>query len=913
MHVTSLIPSLLQSFRAETNGRVKRRVLSCVGELLFYITSRPPAQRLEWRVDGNALAEIYGSALGDQDEVLVHYAAKMIENTCSVSDVTAAVLFKFTSAQIVTSLLTRYDAFSVTKGASEHLRVALACAPLKLCLVDHSLFPTVLGWPSMEPATFLNEIANPQSCRHNSKVIQSYLTVIAALYAKTITLNGAICGRFTKHLNWAKRDGNSSNSVFSAASCASVSHYFSDDSPITTKIRQTIATLAPRIMKKVLLAHASSPIRAKSCLLLALMSISDECGLTAPPSQMLMQTFAADRPTTSLRTVIAQLSRDTADPQVQRSAGLVVAVGQIAAVLAIQNLATPGRTLLPPPASNDAATTAVFLEFAYHVLSATLSINVSSAYEPLQFLSTLAKVLHRAASDPDTYAIHTEIVLRLVEAATSRAIREAEVQGQAAAGRAAVPIVGDDPSAVISHQQRSTVVVSAKVKEVAKVTTSAILPALIPTLEGAIARAVADATGAYTTTQPSNIPAALAPSPPADAPYVLMKFINDHLVPIVSDPIVCSGDVGNNIFVFGRELVRLVPSLLSMKHASPPTIVPNTSFGKDANNGSVMSPLATEAQSQATSHGMLVTMTLKVLSLLSDTCPGLTNEVRTTNLVDQLMSFLKVPALQMNNHALQLLLRLLKAAPAETQVVANASTSNSRIGAVASAHNTFTAIDLTLMKYCVTKHHLLQWAMQSATKSLPDWDTLEDIITALMEIVFLVVYSAAQNTSSEMAMVCGHLVAGADTTPVESLLLKICVQHPSAVSAADCASSCVFLLVGLFEEARKLLVRPRVLTQIREVLNQTCFVESDLEAEAKLISKSTNRSFAADAGVSQRAIYPHVATPLLQSLVVLARVTGPAELHCDELLLMQIQKIADTCPNAQLVTLSKELVGYLFQ
>ena len=1129
VHSASLIPSLLAALKKEAHPRVRRRILACLGELLFYITSRPPAQRLSWRVDGAAVSDAYAAALRDGDDVLVHYAAKMVENTCSVADVTAASLFKFTSQPVVTALLARYDSFMAPVSAAgagtaaartnsflEHLRVALACAALKLCLVDHSLFPLVLTWPTFEPATFLNEIASysgpatpvsnttspatpsggaaapppPPAPRHNPKVIQAYLNVAIGLFAKTITLNStALCGHFTRSLSWARQKdgggasssavssgaaaaaaaspsppsapavggGSPSCSVFSAAACPAASSLFAVDAPVLGKVRQVFATLMPRLLKKTFLSHPSSPVRAKACLLLALLIIADECGITAPPSRMLLRALAAEAeqqpstPTsaaaagpaaiapprssattnnsslppiaapnqlqqaTSMRAVLAQLSRDPSDVVVQRCADAVLAVGQIATLNALTAF-SQGKPLLPPPATSDALTMALYIDMARYCLAAPLCVAVSSAFEaPLQLLTPLGRVLHRLASDPPQYAQHLEGALLLTEVVAAAAFVRAEQQGALKGAEASAagggggggaqnpspPIAGDSvmpttttaaakpsrdgaaSSAQRTHEATSSAI-AAKTREVAKALFAAVFPAVLPTLEGAIERAAAAADGTNAAVDgptppksasssrptsaarpfhqpappataspssgiPATLPPQLRPSHPTEVPFIVVKFVSDLLAPILGDADVCGGgDVLNSVYVFGKGIVGIAPRLLGLFDASSSALLLSPAASTADPTAAAAADQNSQQQQQqpnAACGAMIVAMTLRVLGALCDACPALTQELRTTAFIDNLMPVLKRgPPQHINNNVLVLLLRLLKIAPESgggssgggsvrsstaAALALGASTSSSRAGgeglsaAAGSSSGSAVALDLAMLRHCVTRHQLLQWSMGAALQCLSDWHSLEAIASSLMEIVFLVVYAASQNTASEMAMVCGHLVAGGDATPVESLLLKICVEHPSAATAADCAASCVFLLVGLFEEARRLLVRPRVLTQIREVLSKTCLSpsstgdgeEEDEDGDGRGRGVASSRHLAPSAaGGALRCgggVYPHVAAPLLQSLVVLARVGGPEQLQRDELLLMQAQRIAEACPSPQLAALCAELVGYL--
>eukprot|EP00884_Botryococcus_braunii_P012000 jgi/Botrbrau1/20800/Bobra.0156s0029.1 len=65
----------------EKNERVRRRIIACLGELLFYIATQPEGNAPSvWQVSSSTIAAVTRSLEPGQDEITQHYAVKLIEN-----------------------------------------------------------------------------------------------------------------------------------------------------------------------------------------------------------------------------------------------------------------------------------------------------------------------------------------------------------------------------------------------------------------------------------------------------------------------------------------------------------------------------------------------------------------------------------------------------------------------------------------------------------------------------------------------------------------------------------------------------------------------------------------------------------------------------------------------------------------
>eukprot|EP00658_Telonema_sp_P-2_P065590 TRINITY_DN54799_c0_g1_i1.p1 TRINITY_DN54799_c0_g1~~TRINITY_DN54799_c0_g1_i1.p1 ORF type:complete len:311 (-),score=69.21 TRINITY_DN54799_c0_g1_i1:22-954(-) len=268
---------------------------------------------------------------------------------------------------------------------------------------------------------------------------------------------------------------------------------------------------------------------------------------------------------------------------------------------------------------------------------------------------------------------------------------------------------------------------------------------------------------------------------------------------------------------------------------------------------------------------MLAVVVLKLLSCVCERSPNAAKAVSSRALIDHLATKLKLPSI--NVHVVSLLLRLLQSADEET------------------------------VKYAVVSHKLVPTCIGIVNRNLQDWEVMEAVLTPTAELFFFIICAAVRNPTSDVALLCGHFVAGANTTPVESILLRICVDHVES-AASDCAASCVFMLCQLFNEARQLLITPRIMALLREILDAACRVDS--EPRDTRVSQSIAGNPAAACVVA-----PHTAIPIIRALIVVTKVS-PAALQSDELLLMQLQGIQETTPHPQLQTTTRDLLAVVF-
>ncbi|KAG5474965.1 hypothetical protein CUR178_04415 [Leishmania enriettii] len=139
---SSILPDIMRLFEEETDVLVKRKLIACIGEFLFYIAVQQERQRAMWNVQSATVKRIYASALDSDDDVLKHYAAKMIENMASTTQKEMS-LELFAEPVFVEKLLAVF-ALSSGEGRSEDMRSDAACAAFKLALLKDELILTVM-------------------------------------------------------------------------------------------------------------------------------------------------------------------------------------------------------------------------------------------------------------------------------------------------------------------------------------------------------------------------------------------------------------------------------------------------------------------------------------------------------------------------------------------------------------------------------------------------------------------------------------------------------------------------------------------------------------------------------------------------------------------------------------------------
>eukprot|EP00796_Vickermania_ingenoplastis_P008354 gene8354-5852_t len=138
-----IIQRTMSLFTAETDPIVKRRLLVCLGELLFYVAVQTAAEREGWGIQPDPIQQLYVTALEADDDVLRHYAIKGIENVASVADRFMAQKL-FATPVIVQRLISIYRTGQGTQSKGEHMRSSAMCAVCKLASASDALLPVVL-------------------------------------------------------------------------------------------------------------------------------------------------------------------------------------------------------------------------------------------------------------------------------------------------------------------------------------------------------------------------------------------------------------------------------------------------------------------------------------------------------------------------------------------------------------------------------------------------------------------------------------------------------------------------------------------------------------------------------------------------------------------------------------------------
>lgn len=138
-----IIQRTMNLFTKETDMIVRRRLLVCLGELLFYVAVQTAAEREGWQIQTEPIQQLYMNALESDDDVLRHYAIKGIENVASVSDRYMANKL-FATPAIVQRLTAIYRAGQGTQSKGEHMRSSAICAVCKLGSASDLLLPVIL-------------------------------------------------------------------------------------------------------------------------------------------------------------------------------------------------------------------------------------------------------------------------------------------------------------------------------------------------------------------------------------------------------------------------------------------------------------------------------------------------------------------------------------------------------------------------------------------------------------------------------------------------------------------------------------------------------------------------------------------------------------------------------------------------
>ncbi|KPA85486.1 putative protein kinase [Leptomonas pyrrhocoris] len=169
---SSILADSMQLFEDETEVTVKRKLLACIGEFLFYIAVQNEAQRQLWNVQRATVRRIFLSALDCRDDVLKHYAAKMIENMTSTPQKEMA-LELFAEPVFVEKLLSVF-ALPQMEGRSEDMRSDAACAAFKLAMIKEDLILTVMQSKEV-PVTSYASVMQRSSVTHLMQILMTFM------------------------------------------------------------------------------------------------------------------------------------------------------------------------------------------------------------------------------------------------------------------------------------------------------------------------------------------------------------------------------------------------------------------------------------------------------------------------------------------------------------------------------------------------------------------------------------------------------------------------------------------------------------------------------------------------------------------------------------------------------------------
>jgi serine/threonine-protein kinase ULK4 len=182
---SGIINVLVAALAEEANVRTIRKLLACVGELLFYVGTQSSEERVSWPIPTAQLRSVFLSALAHDDDITKHYAVKAIENLASINDRTVA-RDVFGSAEVVGRLFEIYALPLLPPARTEHLKSSAVCAALKLCFVDDQLIVPVLS-----ARAFPCQLYGEAFATSNAKIVQILITVVNYVLWRTLAVQGA--------------------------------------------------------------------------------------------------------------------------------------------------------------------------------------------------------------------------------------------------------------------------------------------------------------------------------------------------------------------------------------------------------------------------------------------------------------------------------------------------------------------------------------------------------------------------------------------------------------------------------------------------------------------------------------------------------------------------------------------------
>lgn len=157
-----ILPNLMEAFLSEGDTTVRRKLIACIGELLFYVAVQQPQDRPPWGIVAADVQRVFVAALETSDDIIRHYATQVIENLSSVAykDYSRDA---FCTPKVV-GLLLRIYKLRPSSTCNEHMRSTAVCAALKLALIKDELIPTVLesdSFPISEYRVFFEVVPTP--------------------------------------------------------------------------------------------------------------------------------------------------------------------------------------------------------------------------------------------------------------------------------------------------------------------------------------------------------------------------------------------------------------------------------------------------------------------------------------------------------------------------------------------------------------------------------------------------------------------------------------------------------------------------------------------------------------------------------------------------------------------------------
>lgn len=260
---TNIIVVLMDTLDVEPQPRARRRMMACLGELLFYIATQPPQEHSAWAVDGPRVASVFLKAVQETDEVLRHIAVKAIENIATLSDRSFAQLFA--AKEFVTHLVGIFHA-PPQLIRNDYLRASALGAAVHLAEADTSHIAHLM---SALGADSIGELL----CNGSARVIQSVLTFLNLFLCKAVALLLNSDGNehhIVRRVTWssptaAQKD---TSSVFAVANINALT------------IQQSLSDLLrsrARFMDGLTgaMEHAAPAIRGKAALAVLLLTVAE--------------------------------------------------------------------------------------------------------------------------------------------------------------------------------------------------------------------------------------------------------------------------------------------------------------------------------------------------------------------------------------------------------------------------------------------------------------------------------------------------------------------------------------------------------------------------------------------------------------------------------------------------------------